>query len=49
MTKLQPTAYSVAKAESIPSKIRNNTGMPAINMLSQHSVGNSSHRNQAKK
>jgi len=35
MTKLQPTAYSVAKAESIPSKIRNYTGMPK-----QHSIGN---------
>ena len=49
MTNLQPTLFSMAKAESIPSKIRNKTGMFMLATCIQHSFGNPSHGNQKRK
>ena len=49
MTDTQLASYLVVKTESISSEIRTKTRMPILTTFTQHSSGNTSHRNQRKK
>lgn len=49
MASVEPTSYSVAKAESFSSKIGNKTRIPTFTTCIQHHSGSPSQRNKARR